>query len=127
MTLAKRAKTGGALVSYRSSESAQTNLVLYELEEGRKAGKKCVRKTKSNSANKECVRPVKVISFIRTDDAGRNQFGFTGRVGARKLPPGDYKLQARAYAPSGLTSNAVSATFTVLPPTAKKEATARRG
>jgi len=41
-------------------------------------------------------------------------------VGARKLPPGDYQLQAKAYLPSGLTSATVSANFTILPPAPKK-------
>jgi subtilisin-like proprotein convertase family protein len=126
MVRAKRSPLGGALVGYQSSEPVQTNLILFELEEGRKVGRKCARPTALNSAKKPCVRPVKVISFVRNDSAGRNQFGFTGRVGARKLPPGEYKLQARAYAGSGLTSAAVSGTFTVLPP-APKEAKPRRG
>ena len=126
MVLAKRPKAGGGLVTYQSSEAAQTNLVLFDLEEGRKVGKKCVKPTALNSTKKPCVRPVKVISFVRNDAAGRNQFGFTGRVGARKLPPGEYQLQARAYAPSGLTSAPVSATFTVLPPAAKAANPRRR-
>lgn len=126
MVIAKRPKAGGALVTYQSSEPAQTNLVLFELEEGRKVGKKCVRPTASNSTKKPCVRPVKVISFVRNDAAGRNQFGFTGRVGARKLPPGEYRLQARAYATSGLTSAPVSATFKVLPPATKDSKPRRR-
>ncbi len=116
MVLAKRSKSGGGLVTYQSSEAVQTSLVLFELEEGRKAGKKCARATALNAAKKPCVRPVKVISFVRNGAAGRNQFAFTGRVGARKLPPGEYKLQARGYATSGLTSAPVGATFTVLPP-----------
>ena len=48
------------------------------------------------------------------------EFGFTGRVAARKLPKGEYRLQAKAYAPSGLTSAPVSVDFTILPPAASK-------
>jgi subtilisin-like proprotein convertase family protein len=113
--LAKRPKVGGALVSYRDSQAAQTNVVLFEAEPGRKVGAKCVPQTKGNAAKKPCTRYVKVTSFVRHDVAGRNRFGFTGRVAARKLPVGEYQLQAKAYAPSGLTSAPVTATFTILP------------
>jgi hypothetical protein len=120
MLFAKRPKAGGALVSYQVSEAGETNFVLSELEEGRKVGAKCVPRTQSNLTKKSCVRRVKVISFLRNDSAGRNRFGFSGRVGARKLPPGEYQLKATAYAPSGMASSPASATFTVLPPAPKK-------
>jgi hypothetical protein len=115
MVQAKRAASGGALVTYQDSERAQTNFILFEAEPGRKVGAKCAHPTKANATKKTCTRLVKVISFVRSDRAGRNQFGFLGRVGARKLPPGEYQLQGRAYAPSGLTSDPVVANFTVLP------------
>lgn len=126
MLLAKRSRRGGALVSYQSSDAAQTHFVLFELEEGRRVRRKCVRATALNSTRKPCVRRVKVITFVRDDAAGRNQFGFSGRVGARKLPPGEYQLQARAYAASGLTSAPVGATFTVLPPVPRQAIGSRR-
>jgi subtilisin-like proprotein convertase family protein len=113
--LAKRPKVGGTLVNYKDSQAAQTNVVLFEVEPGRKVGGKCVPETKANAAKKPCSRYVKVISFVRHDVPGRNRFGFTGRVGARKLPVGEYQLQAKAYAPTGLTSAPVTATFTILP------------
>lgn len=118
--LAKRPKVGGALVTYQDSEAGQTNVVLFEAEPGRKVGGKCVPQTKANAAKKPCTRYVKVTSFVRHDVAGRNKFGFTGRVAARKLPVGEYRLQAKAYAPSGLTSAPVSVNFTILPPDPSK-------
>jgi len=126
MLLAKRSRRGGALVSYQSSDAAQTHFVLSELEEGRRARRRCVRPTALNSSRKPCVRRVKVITFVRDDAAGRNRFGFSGRVGARKLPPGEYQLQARAYTASGLTSAPVGATFTVLPPAPRQASGSRR-
>jgi hypothetical protein len=118
--LAKRPKVGGALVSYQDSVAAQTNVVLFEAEPGRKVSGKCVPQTTANATKKPCTRYVKVISFVRHDVAGRNKFGFTGRVAARKLPVGEYRLQAKAYAPSGLTSAPVTANFTILPPVPSK-------
>ena len=61
-----------------------------------------------------------MISFVRNDVAGRNSFGFTGRVGARKLPPGEFQLQAKAYGASGLTSSPVIVQFKILRATAAK-------
>jgi hypothetical protein len=116
MVMAKRPAAGGALVGYQDSEAAQTNFVLTEANPGRRVGARCQLETKANATRKPCIRWVKVISFVREDVAGRNQFGFTGRVGARRLPPGEYQLQAKAYAPSGLASDPAAATFTVLPP-----------
>ena len=118
--LARKQKSGGALVSYQDSVAAQTNVVIFELEPGRRKGRKCLPETTANAAKKPCTRLVKLTSFVRHDVAGRNKFGFSGRVGARKLPPGDYQLQAKAYLPSGLTSATVSANFTILPPAPKK-------
>ena len=115
MVLAKRPASGGALVTYQDSEAAQTNFILTEANPGRKVGAKCVRQTKGNATKKPCTRWVKVISFVRNDVAGRNRFGFSGRVGARKLPPGEFQLQARAYAISGLSSNPVAVIFKIIP------------
>jgi subtilisin-like proprotein convertase family protein len=114
MILAKRPASGGALVSYSDTEAAQTNFILFESNPGRKVGARCVGQTKANAAKKPCTRWVKVISFVRNDIPGRNRFGFTGRVGARKLPPGEFQLQARAYGTSGLTSNPVAVQFKIL-------------
>lgn len=112
--LAKRPASGGALVSYQDSQAAQTNVVVLKAEPGRRAAGKCVRQTKANAGKRPCTRYLKVTSFVRHDVAGRNRFGLSGRVGARALPPGEYQLQARAFATSGLTSLPVSVNFTIL-------------
>lgn len=126
MVRAKRPVSGGALVSYEDSAPGQTNFVLFQAQAGRKVGARCVKQTRANEAKKPCTRYLKLISFVRNDAAGRNQFGFTGRVAARKLPPGEYLLQGRAYSSSGLTSDLASVTFTVLPPVAAKSASSAR-
>jgi subtilisin-like proprotein convertase family protein len=119
MLTAKRPAVGGAVVGYQDSQAAQTNFVLSEASPGRTVGGKCLAQTKANATKRPCTRWVKVISFVRHDASGRNRFGFTGRVGARKLPPGEFQLQATAYAPSGQKSKPATVTFTVLPPATK--------
>jgi subtilisin-like proprotein convertase family protein len=112
--LAKRPASGGALVSYQDSQAAQTNVVLLKAEPGRKVGSKCARQTKANATRKPCTRYVKLTSFVRQDAAGSNQFALSGRFNAKSLPPGEYQLQAKAFATSGLTSNPVGVNFTIL-------------
>lgn len=119
MLMTKRPRKGGTLVSYQVSQATETNFVLSEANPGRKVGRRCVPENAANASDKPCTRWVKVISFIRNDAAGRNQFGFTGRVGARKLPAGEFRLRAQAFAPSGLTSSPVSVNFTILAPVPK--------
>jgi subtilisin-like proprotein convertase family protein len=114
--LAKRPPRGGALVSYQDSQAAETNIVLSKAQAGRKVRGKCARQTKANAAKKPCTRYVKVTSLVRKDVAGRNQFGLTGRANGRPLPAGEYQLQAKAFAPGGLTSAPVGVNFTILAP-----------
>lgn len=114
--LAGRPSSGGALVSYTDSSAAQTNVVISRVTPGRTAGGRCAAETKANATGKPCARLVKAIGFVRADVAGRNRFGFSGRVHGALLPPGEYQLQAKAYSSSGLVSAPAAATFTILAP-----------
>jgi subtilisin-like proprotein convertase family protein len=114
--LAKQPARGGALVTYRDSQAAETNVVLRKAEPGRKVGGKCARQTKANATKKPCNRYVKVTSFLRQDAAGANRFALSGRFKAKPLAPGEYQLQVKAFAASGLTSDPVRVNFTILAP-----------
>jgi hypothetical protein len=45
---------------------------------------------------------VPVGSFGHLDQAGANQFRFTGRIGGRKLRPGVYSLEATPHDEGGV-------------------------
>jgi hypothetical protein len=79
---------------------------------GRKQGRNCVRRTRRNQAHRPCTLLVKVGSFRHDDSAGRVRFRFTARIHGRKLPPGDYRLDAQPQSAGGL-GNTVRKSFSV--------------
>ena len=66
------------------------------LQPGRRAkGSRCVKATRRNRRARRCTVPVTIRgSFTLPARAGANSFRFTGRLGARKLTPGSYRLIA---------------------------------
>ena len=52
-------------------------------------------------------------SFTLAGIAGANRFGFTGRLSARRLRPGDYQLVATPSA-AGKTGHSSSASFRII-------------
>jgi hypothetical protein len=80
---------------------------------GRKKGKKCVKQTPRNKRAKRCKLFTAVKgSFTYSGKGGSNTFGFTGRIGKKKLKPGKYRLVAQ---PSGSSrSTAKRANFKIV-------------
>ena len=64
---------------------------------GRKSGKKCVKKGKSNRKKARCTLTKNVTgSFGHRARAGKNTVKFSGRIGNRSLTHGNYRLVAVA-------------------------------
>jgi len=111
----KPVNAGGAILSARKKKKAPVSTtvsytlsaagtVAFSLERklvGRRAGKRCVKKTRANRAKKKCAlfKPVKG-AFSHTGAAGQNRFKFSGRVGNRALKPGAYRLTGKTAAAS---------------------------
>ncbi|MFN8132020.1 MAG: choice-of-anchor Q domain-containing protein [Solirubrobacteraceae bacterium] len=108
-----RPKTG-TTIRFRLSEAATVTLKLERLRPGRRVGRRCVARTKANAKRPACQRAARAGTLARRGSAGANAVPFSGRVGARKLPPGAYRLTATARDGAGNTSKAVKATFTVV-------------
>jgi hypothetical protein len=106
----------GTTVSYRLNIGARVRFTVARLLPGRRArGGRCVKPTRQNRGARKCTRRVRVRgSFTRTGGAGPNRFRFMGRVGGRKLKPGDYRLLATPTA-NGVRGRATSARFRILP------------
>lgn len=83
----------GADVSYRLSEPATTTFRVL-----RRKGK----------------RYLGIGSFEQRGEAGGNRFRFSGRVGRRALPPGRYRLLARARDNAGNRSKARTRAFAIV-------------
>ncbi len=107
-------RTTGAKVSYRDSQAATTAFTVARALPGRRSGKRCVQPTARNRGAKRCTRFVGVRgSFSHVDVAGRNSFRFTGRVRAKALKPGPYRLSARPRA-GGKVGTTVSVRFRIV-------------
>jgi hypothetical protein len=91
---AKKAKAPvAATVAYVLSAAATVKFTVERKVSGRKAGKRCVKRTKANKSGKKCAlyKPVKG-DFSHSGAAGLNTFKFSGRIGGKGLAPGRYQL-----------------------------------
>jgi hypothetical protein len=92
-SIARKKPPVGTRVRYRLSEAATAKFTVERAVKGRKKGSKCVRPTKKNRKAKSCTRYLRLRgSFSRLSKAGLNSFRFTGRLRAKKLRPGRYRL-----------------------------------
>jgi hypothetical protein len=94
----KKAKAPiGTTVTFSLSAAATTEFSVEHKTTGRRAGKKCVKRTRTNISHKKCaiVKPVSG-SFTDSGATGLNRFKFSGRIGNRALAPGRYELVASA-------------------------------
>ena len=113
---AKPAKVSvGTTVRYTLNLGASVRFTVVRLLPGRRAkGGRCVKPTRQNRNARMCTRRVRVRgSFTRTGSAGPNRFRFMGRIGGRKLKPGDYRLVATPTA-NGVRGRATSTPFHIV-------------
>jgi hypothetical protein len=91
---ARRARVGSD-VRYELTLPATATFSVEKALPGRKVRGKCRRPTRKNRTEKRCVR-FRMLkgSFTHEGTAGRNGFKFSGRIGARALPGGRYRLVA---------------------------------
>jgi hypothetical protein len=110
------AKTkAGTKVSFVLDQAATVKFTVARSQTGRKAsGGRCVAVTSRNRKSRKCTRLVAARgSFSRSGVPGANGFGFTGRIGAKTLKPGKYRLIATPTA-AGQTGAPVSAAFSIV-------------
>ncbi|HTN23438.1 MAG TPA: hypothetical protein VL120_05590, partial [Solirubrobacteraceae bacterium] len=85
----------GTRVSYTLSLAGAVRFGVEHRSIGRSVGGRCVKTSKSNSKRKRCTRYTRLSgTFTRTRPAGADRFTFTGRLGGRRLPAGNYRLVA---------------------------------
>jgi hypothetical protein len=108
----KPVNAGGAVLSAKKKKAPVSTTVTYSLSAastvafsverklaGRRVGKRCVKKTKSNAGKKKCPRYRKLKGgFSHTGVAGQNRFKFSGRVGSKALKRGSYRLTGKTSA-----------------------------
>ncbi len=119
-SVARVSRSPGAIVSYFGSQPAVTTFTITRMAAGRRHGRRCVRPTRRNRRARTCTRALEAGSFAHRDAVGRNRFRFTGRIGHRKLPPGNYLLTAAPQSAGGV-GRSVRKHFTILEPKPKKK------
>lgn len=117
---ARRRARVGTLVRYRLSEDARVVFAIRRARPGRRiparGRQRCVRPTRRlvRRGARRCVRFKTVARLVRVSNAGGNRFRFTGRIRRRPLPPGRYRLAARARDGAGNRSPLRQRGFAVL-------------
>ena len=87
----------GTKVRFTLSEASRVKFTVQRKTRGRKVGKRCRVKKRSNARKKPCTRWAKVKgSFTVAGKAGRNSFKFRGRIGGKSLKRGAYRLSGQA-------------------------------
>lgn len=110
----KRPKVG-TTVRFSLSEPSSVRFNATRKAKGRKVGRKCVARKRSNRKKKACSRWVKVKgSFTYEGRLGDNSFKFRGRIGGKRLKPGSYRLYGRATDPSKNKSLPERVSFTIV-------------
>lgn len=117
-TRALRRRGSGARVGLRADVAATLRFTVQRVASGRRRGRgrtaRCVAPTRRNRTAARCTRYIPVRgSFSRMARAGASSFYFTGRVGARTLRRGSYRLLATPTA-GGLAGRSVSTTFRII-------------
>jgi hypothetical protein len=104
----------GTTARYRLNIGARVRFTVARLLPGRRVKGRCVKPTRRNRTARKCTRRVRVRgSFTRTGSVGPNRFRFMGRMGGRKLRPGDYRLLATPIV-NGVRGRATSARFHIV-------------
>ena len=103
----------GTRVGYRLTKAATVRFAVARLLPGRRIRGRCVKPTKANHRARRCTRLVTLGRFTLSGRAGLNAFRFSGRLGGRKLAPGNYRLTATPSA-GGKTGRAASAAFRII-------------
>jgi uncharacterized delta-60 repeat protein len=88
-------RRGGGLVSFMLDRAASVRFAVARAGSGRRVGGQCVKPTRGNRAKRHCTRYATLAGgFTRDGAAGANRFRFTGRLSARRLARGGYRLIA---------------------------------
>ena len=107
----------GARVTYSLSEPSTVTFAVQRATAGRRVKGKCRRPTRSNRRAKRCTRFVKLKgSFRHAGKAGKNGFGFTGRLRGALLKPGLQRLEAVARDGAGNKSKPARKRFRITRP-----------
>jgi hypothetical protein len=108
-----RAKRGTAFV-YRLSEAAVVTIKVQRRVAGRRKGGRCVKPTRKLARAKRCNRYVAAGKLTRAGVPGKVSVPFSGRIGRRALPLGNYRATLTATDLAGNRSAPSRVTFRIV-------------
>jgi ELWxxDGT repeat protein len=112
---AKRRPPVGTTFSFRVNEQATVAFAFTRRVVGRRAGRRCVAKTRSNAHRKPCKRTVTAGTLSFAARAGARKVTFQGRLSrGKRLPLGRYTLLITATNAEKVRSAPVGLTFTIV-------------
>ena len=103
----------GTRFLFTLDRAATVRLAFAQVIPGRRVRAHCVEPTEANRDKPRCSRYRSRGALTVTGTAGRNAYAFRGRIGARTLPPGRYRLRVTASR-DGKRSAAVTIGFTII-------------
>jgi hypothetical protein len=112
---ARKRVPAGTTIRFTLSERATVRVSLERMRPGRRSGKRCVAPTRRLAKARACGRYATAGTLTRPgQDAGARSVRFSGRRGAKALPPGSYRATLVATDAAGNRSKAVRLGFTVV-------------
>jgi hypothetical protein len=110
-----RRHASGSRIRFKLSARANVSFTFAVRTMGRRAGSACVKRTTSNRTRKPCVRYVaKGVLKRRAVASGATSIRFSGRIHARRLAPGRYRLAARPKSAAGVKGKQATASFRIV-------------
>lgn len=111
---ARRRPPRGTEFRYTLSEPAEVRIAIDRLLPGRRVGRTCRALSRRVRRYRRCTRTVRVGTLLRRGLTGPNRTAFTGRIGRRALPRGNFRATITATDTSGNTSPPRQLAFTIV-------------
>lgn len=111
---AAKSTPSGTTFKYTLSEAATATIDIQRAAPGRRKGSKCVKPTAKLKKAKKCTRATSAGKLTRTSHQGANAVMFSGRIGSKKLTPGNYLAVLTAKDGAGNQSAPKTIKFTIV-------------
>jgi hypothetical protein len=113
LVAARKAKKG-TRVNYTVSEASRVVFAIKRVQRGRRVGSKCRKPSRSNRKKAKCTRYALFGRFAQQAVAGANSKSWSGRIGRKKVKPGNYRATLTATDAAGNHSRPAQLTFRVV-------------
>jgi virginiamycin B lyase len=113
-SVARKKSATAATISFQVSKKSNVTFGVEAKTRGHRVRGKCKVAKRANQGNPGCTLFVLVGNFFSSGQAGANSVAFSGRVGAKALSVGKYRLGASAKVGSGAAGDTAYKNFEVV-------------